>query len=60
MVLRICVTHLIYRVFFVTVAPPKSTKKLIWARLGVSRMIYINVDSPNLDFPYLNFSGEAQ
>ena len=36
-----------------------STEKLIWARLGVSRTIYVNVDSPNLGFPYFNFSGEA-
>ena len=25
------------------------------ARLGVSRTIYINIDSPNLGFPYFNF-----
>ena len=29
-----------------------STKKLILARLGVSRPIYVNVDSPNQGFPY--------
>ena len=29
-----------------------STNKLIQARLGVSRMIYVNVDSPNLGFQY--------
>ena len=29
-----------------------STKKLILAGLGVSRTIYVNVDSPNLGFPY--------
>ena len=28
--------------------------------LGVSRKIYVNVDSPNLGFPYFNFLGEAQ
>ena len=28
--------------------------------LGVSRTIYVNVDSPNQGFPYLNFLGEAQ
>ena len=28
-----------------------STKKLIKAKLGVSRTIYVNVDSPNLGFP---------
>ena len=32
-----------------------STKKLIWARLGVSRPIYVNVDSSNLGFPYFDF-----
>ena len=44
-------------VFFFTGTPPKvqSTKKLIKARLGVSRLIYVNVDSPNLGFPYFNF-----
>ena len=36
-----------------------STKKLIWARLGVSRTIYVNVDSPNLGFTYFNFLGGA-
>ena len=39
----------------------QSTKTLILARLGcVSRTIYVNVDSPNLGFPYFNFLGEAQ
>ena len=28
--------------------------------LGVSRPIYVNVDSPNLDFPYINFLGGYQ
>ena len=32
-----------------------SREKLILARLGVSRRIYISVDSPNLGFPYFNF-----
>ena len=27
-----------------------STEKLNWPRLGVSRTIYVNVDSPNLGF----------
>ena len=27
------------------------------ARLGVSRTIYVNEDSPNLGFPYFNFLG---
>ena len=40
---------------FFTGSPPKSTDKLIWAGLGVSRKIYVNVDSPNLGFPYFNF-----
>ena len=49
--------HLLQGVFF-TGPPPKMCKyrKL----LGVSRMIYVNVDSPNLGFPYFNFLGEAQ
>ena len=29
----------------------QSTNKFIWARLGVSRPIYVNVDSSNLGFP---------
>ena len=37
-----------------------STEKLIQARLGVSRTIYVNVDSPNLGFPYFNFLGGGQ
>ena len=33
----------------------------ILARLGVtSRPIYVNVDSPNLGFPYFNFLGGYQ
>ena len=51
-----------YRVFFSLVPPLKvqSTTKLILARLGVSRPIYANVDSPNLGFPYFNFLGGYQ
>ena len=37
--------------------PPRSAEK---ARLCVSRTIYVNVDSPNLGFPYLNFLGGYQ
>ena len=47
-------------VFFFNWFPPLkvlSTKKLILARLGVSTPIYVNVDSPNLGFPYFNFLG---
>ena len=33
------------------------TEKLIKAMLGVSRTIYVNVDSPNLGFPYYYFLG---
>ena len=35
--------------------PPKSSKykQVNQARLGVSWPIYVNVDSPNLGFPYL-------
>ena len=40
------VQNIIHGVFF-NWYPPKSTKKLILARLGVSRPIYVNVDSPN-------------
>ena len=36
-----------------------STKKLIQARLGVSRTIYVNVDTPNQGFTYFNFLGGA-
>ena len=32
-----------------------STRKLIQARLGVSRTIYVDVDTPNLGFTYFNF-----
>ena len=48
-----------YRVFFLTGTPPKSSKykKVNQARLGVSRPIYVNIDSPNLGFPYFNFLG---
>ena len=48
---------------FLTGTPPKSsknTKKLILAGLGVSKPIYVNVDSPNLGFPYFNFVGGYQ
>ena len=43
-----------YRVVFLTGPPLKvlSTKQLILARLGVSRTIYVNVDTPNLGFTY--------
>ena len=37
-----------------------SAEKFIWARLGVSRTIYVNVDSPNLGFSYFNFLGGYQ
>ena len=49
--------YLSYRVIFFTGTPLKvpSTEKLIQACLGVSRTIYVNVDSPNLGFPYFNF-----
>ena len=51
-----------YRVFVLTGTPPKSSKykKFNQARLGVSRPIYVNVDTPNLGFPYLNFLGGYQ
>ena len=34
--------------------PPLKSSKY-WARLGVSRSIYVNVDTPNLGFTYFNF-----
>ena len=37
-----------------------GTEKLIQARLGVSRPIYVNVESPNLGFPCFNFLGGYQ
>ena len=42
--------------------PPKSSKykQVNQAWLGVSRPIYVNVDSPNLGFPYFNFLGGYQ
>ena len=59
---RLGESTLTYRVFFSLGLPLKvlCTDKLIQARLGVSGTIYVNVDSPNLDFPYFNFLGEAQ
>ena len=54
------VTQIYTGCFFSSLVPPlkvPSTKKLILARLGVSRPIYVNVDSPNLGFPYFNFLG---
>ena len=58
---------MMYRVVFLTPPPPPppplkvlSTKKLIKARLGESRTIYVNVDSPKLGFPYFNFLGGYQ
>ena len=33
---------------------------LFYARLGVSRPIYVNVDTPYLGFPYFNFLGGYQ
>ena len=43
------------KIQFVLGLPPKvpSKEKLILARLGVSRTIYLNVDSPNLGFLYI-------
>ena len=51
----VCFTLFLF--LFVVTSPPLSTEKLIYARLGVSRQIYVNVDSPNLGFPNLNFLG---
>ena len=49
----------LYRVFFF-IGKNSKYKKLIQARLGVSRPIYVTVDSPNLGFPYFNFLGGYQ
>ena len=49
--------------FFSSLVPPlkvQSTKKLIKARLGVSKTIYVNVDTPNLGFTYFYFLGGYQ
>ena len=50
---------MIQGVFFVTVAP-QSIEKLTLAMLGISRTIYVDVESPNLGFPYYNFLWERQ
>ena len=44
------------RVFFT--GPPPKNLKYKKVDLGVSRPIYVNVDSPNLGFPYFSFRGE--
>ena len=48
--------------FFTLGLPLKvwSTKKIIRLWLGVSRTIYVNVETPNIGFPYFKFLGEAQ
>ena len=53
---------LTYRVFFLTGTPVKvlSTEKFIQARLGESKTIYVDEDSPNQGFPYFNFLGGSQ
>ena len=48
-----------YRVVFFSLGLPlkcQSTEKLIQARLGVSRAIYVTVDLPNLGFTYTDTS----
>ena len=52
--------HLYRVVFLITPPPLKSSKKKykkvnLQVRLGVSRTIYVNVDTPNLGFTYFNF-----
>ena len=54
------VFYVVVQGVFLTGTPPKSTKKLIKARLGVPWPIYVNVDTPNLGFPYFNFLGGYQ
>ena len=48
--------EMIHSDFFPLVFPLKvpSTENLIYARLSVSRTIYVNVESPNLGFRYFN------
>ena len=50
-----------YRVVFFNWPPLTSSKykKVNQARLGVSRTIYVNVDSPNLGFTYFLGGGGA-
>ena len=50
---------ILYTECFFNWPPPESSKykKVNLARLGVSRPIYVNVDSPNLGFPYFFFRG---
>ena len=57
LILRELHSAVIIKGVFFTGTPLKvtSTEKLIYARLGVSRPIYVNVDSPNRGFPYFNF-----
>ena len=58
------IIHLhIQGVFFSTGPLPKSSKYKkvdLGLRLGVSRTIYVNLDSPNLGSPYFNILVEAQ
>ena len=60
------ISFVVVQVFFHWTSPLKflttdwTTEKLFKARLGVSRKIYVNVDSPNIGFPYLNFLGGYQ
>ena len=62
MLMKITRKHTNTGCFFSLGLPLKclSTEKLILASFGVSRRIYVNLDSPNLGFPYFNFLGEAQ
>ena len=48
-------TNLVQGVYFHCL----STEKLIEAGLGVSRTIYVNVDSPDLGFPYFSSHPES-
>ena len=50
----IMIIIIIYRVFFLTGTPPKSSK---YKKVNLG---YVNVDSPNLGFPYSNFLGGYQ
>ena len=48
--------------FFLTGTPPKNSKykKVNLGKVRCIWPIYVNVDSPNLGFPYFNFLGGYQ
>ena len=61
-VIQSCLDRYIYvQGVFSTGTPLKSSKykKFNLGWLGVSRPIYVNVDTPNLGFPFFNFLGDT-